>query len=226
MSGPDITAVLLAHDEGPTIGISLKSVLEAAAAAREDGVEVEVLVALRRPDPATRTALAEAEALGARVLHSDAPGPSEVCQEVLAAASGRYVSILRGGDLWSLNWLRSAYAVCESDPGAVVAHPEVSWLFDGEAEIFFGADQTDPAFDARLLRVENPWDAACLAPPAYAGPADEAWQRHSAGLGTVVRRVAPDTIHFVRRPDTRHEADRPGPPLSSEFLRWGWAPGE
>ena len=58
---PDISAILTAHAEGTTVGVSFRSMLAAVSAAREAHLDVEMLVALDRPDEATREMLAEVE---------------------------------------------------------------------------------------------------------------------------------------------------------------------
>lgn len=236
MSRPDVSLVLLAHAEGTRIGISLRNAQRMAEVAGERGIEVETLVVADRPNAATDAVLDGIA--GGGPIRTDLGEPGAVRDHAATLATGRYLCLLDGGDLWSENWLPSAYDVCESDPGRVAAHAEVSWVFDDDGEIFFSADQADPAFDPRLLRVTDCWDRFCLLPlEAYAavpsGPrtgADRAayddWRRHRAGVaGGLVRRVAPDTLHFVRRfPLNAYDDHRPSPTRPSAFLGSGWAP--
>jgi glycosyltransferase involved in cell wall biosynthesis len=211
---PAITTILTGHNEGPLIGLTFRSMLDAVAAAREAGIAVEMLVVLDKPDAATLEALSEAEQHGCRVEQVSFPASDHagVRNHAVELAQGEYVAFLDGDDLWTENWLVDAYAMCRTDPGRVIAHPEADWIFDNGSNLWFLLDQTDPAFDPAYLRVFNYWDVLCLAPRAAyldhprepraieAGFAYEDWHWNLKTLGAgYVHRVVPETIHFKRR---------------------------
>lgn len=210
---PDITAVLLGRDEGPRLAVALHSVLDAAAVARTGGLTVEILVLLADPAPATRQALAAAERHGGRVEETDhtEPGPLRRC--AVERANGEYIALLDDGSLWSENWLARAHAVCSSDPGRVIAHPEAYWFFDGARGVYFVPDQMDPEFDSAYLRIANCWEPRCLAPAAaYDAAAEQPsassddidwhWSIRTVADG-FCHRVAVETVHFKRaRPES------------------------
>lgn len=211
---PQITAILTGHSEGPLIGVTFRSMLDAAAVAREAGLEVELLVVLDKPDRATAEAMAEAEQHGCRVLTVNFPGAdhASVRNHAVEESRGDYVAFLDGDDLWTENWLVEGYQMCRSDPGKVIAHPEVNWIFDHDSNLWFLLDQTDPAFDPAYLRTFNYWDVLCMAPrQAYlehprpardieAGFAYEDWHWNLRTVGAgYLHRVVPETIHFKRR---------------------------
>lgn len=209
---PDVSAVLVAGDEGPRIGISLHSALDASAAARASSLRAEVLVVLARPSAATRAALAGAEALGARVLPVDLRDPGEVRNAAVAAAHGAYIAFLDGGALWSENWLVAAHAACAASPERVVAHPEVHWFYERGRELYFPPDQESADFDPAVLRHGNCWDGQPMAAAEIfrAVPFPELGERAEPGqlawywnLATVaagcVHRVAPATANFARQ---------------------------
>lgn len=209
-TAPDITAILVAHDEGPQIGISLHSLLDAAAVAGKAGLQVEALVVLADATPATRDALAEAGERGVRVEEVDLGDPGAVRNHAVGVAGGRLLAFLDGGALWSENWLVAAHALC-GDP-QVIAHPEIHWFYEHGRELYFPPDQDDPGFDPAVLRFGNCWDAqAAAAASVYrAVPFDESgaravpgqldWDWSTATLAAGFRhRVAPGTINFRRR---------------------------
>ena len=213
---PDITAIVVGRDEGPTVGVSLRSALDATEAARTAGLTVELLVVLADATPGTRSALEGATLHGARVEEVADAGRSATRRRAVELASGAYIAIIDDASLWSENWLVAAHALCSSRPGRVIAHPEAYWFFDQARELFFVADQEDPEFDPAYLRIANHWDALCLAPvEAYdavplggpdatggLGDDDWSWSIDTVAAG-LVHRVAPDTLHFKRhRPDS------------------------
>lgn len=211
-AGSDVTAVIIGHDEGTLLGLSLRSLLDAAAYARDHGLTVEALAVLDSADDATRAALADAGEHGLRVVEVAYADHGLARNEAIRLASGRYVAFLDGDDLWSENWLVDAHAMCETDPGRVIAHPAINWIFDQGSYCYVLPDQADPAFDPAFLRVANAWDQLCMAPAqvhqrhpyrrreldrgfAYL---DWTWNLETIEAG-LVHRTVPETIHFKRR---------------------------
>jgi len=216
----DITAVLTAHREAAMAGVSLRSMIEAVAAAERGGIDVEMLVMLDNPDPMTRAVFSDADVHGWSVHEVSYADQGKVRNDAVRTSRGRYIAFLDGDDLWSENWLVEAHALCESEPGKVIAHPEVNWFFDNNSNIFFHADQTDGSFDPHFLRFANYWDALCLAPrEAYEefpysvravkdGFAYEDWLWSIETLDAgYIHRVATDTIHFKRRQQASQNLD-------------------
>jgi glycosyltransferase involved in cell wall biosynthesis len=211
----DITAILIARDEGPRIGISLHSLLDSARTARAAGLEVEQVVVLADASPGTRSALDEVESHGVRLLTvdaADAVDPGAVRNAAVAAATGEYVAFLDGDSLWSENWLTAAHALCAAEPGALIAHPEIHWFWEQGRELYFPPDQDEPGFDPAVLRFGNCWDSQALAATSVyrAVPFPEAgeettpgqldWDWSAATLAAGLRhRVVPATINFRRR---------------------------
>lgn len=211
-AAPDISAVLVARNEGPRIGISLHSALDAAAAARTAGLTVEVLVVLARPSAATRAALAEAVDHGARLVPVEATDAGAVRNAAVAAARGAYIGFLDGDAMWSENWLAAAHAFCAADPERVIAHPEIHWFYTQGRELYFPPDQESPDFEPALLRHGNCWDGQALAAAAVhravpfpelgddVEPGRMEWEWNIATVAAgYAHRVVPATINFRRR---------------------------
>lgn len=213
MSGrPDISAVLMGHNEGPVIGPTLRSLLDAVDHARSTGLGVEILVMLDSADEPTREMVADVEEHGARLLRAEYADHGLARNEACHVAEGEYVAFLDGDDLWSENWLVDAHELCASDPGRIIAHPALNWIFDQGTYLYFLPDQADPDFELSFLRQANAWDQLCMA-PAEAHRAHP-YRRRELGIGFAyldwtwnletieagfVHRVAPETIHFKRR---------------------------
>lgn len=209
-SRPDISAILTAHAEGTTVGVSFRSMLAAVRVATEAGLDIEVLVALDDPDGATREMLAEVEAHGGRLLEVSHADQALVRNDAVRESEGRFIAFLDGDDLWTENWLVAAHALCAGEP-RTIAHPYADWVFGEGHSLSLPPDQTDPQFDAATLRVTNAWDALCLAPRE--AHLDHPYQARSLAEGYAfedwlwnletiragyVHRVVPDTIHFKR----------------------------
>ncbi len=213
MTVPEITCVITAHDEGALAGISLRSFLDATAEAEQAGLRCEKLAVLDRPGDPTRAVFAGADAHDLRVIETDFGDQGRARNAAVEQARGSYVAFLDGDDLWSLNWLVAAHRLCHERPGRVIAHPEFNWFFDQQASLLIKPDERDPGFSASdFLRLNNCWDALCLAPlSAYrdhpfckrdvrAGFAYEDWHWNCETLAAGYHhRVAQGTIIFKRR---------------------------
>lgn len=207
---PDITAILTAHAEGTTVGVSFRSMLAAVRVATEAGLDVEKLVVLDEPDEATREMLAEVDTQGARLLEVSYGDQAPVRNHAVRESRGRFIAFLDGDDLWTENWLVAAHALCAAEPRTIV-HPYADWVFGESRFLSLPPDQTNPQFDPATLRVTNAWDALCLAPrEAYLDHPFQArdlahgyafedwlWNLETVQAG-YVHRVVPDTIHFKR----------------------------
>lgn len=208
---PDVAAIITAHAEGVMAGLSFRSLLDAVATARDEGIDVEVLVVLDNPTDATRTVFAEADRHGAALAEVSYADQGMVRNHAVGQVTAGHVAFLDGDDLWSENWLADSYRMCAGEP-KVIGHPELNWFFENQQNLYFLPDQTDPEFDPALLRIANPWDALCFAPrSAYVdlpfapravaeGYAYEDWHwMLETYLAGYVHRIVPETIHFKRR---------------------------
>lgn len=238
----DISTVLTAHREGVMAGMALTSLLRACDRATEAGLEVEILIMLDRPDPTTRAVFDDAASRGWQLEVVSFGDQGEVRNRAVGLTRGSYVAFLDADDLWSENWLVAAHELCVTAPGRVIAHPELDWFFESNNNLFFHADQSDPAFDIDLLRFVNYWDALCLAPreallnhPYSArsvadGFAYEDWHWNcETVVAGYVHRVAPDTIHFKRRRPGSQTLDASGRKCltrQSRFFEYEWRPGK
>lgn len=235
-----ISAVMTAHREGALAGISLRSLLDAAAAAERAGIAVEVLVVLDSASDATREAVGEVVNRGHRMLEVSFKDQGMVRNHAVEHSSGEYVAFLDGDDLWSENWLVESYQFCLAEGPRTIAHPQLDWFFDTNNNLFFHADQADPAFNPHFLRAGNYWDALCMAPRAayvehpYSardisrGFAYEDWhwnlETYAAGY---IHRVVPETIHFKRRrpgSQTLIATGNASLTRGSRVLDYRWAP--
>lgn len=234
----DISAIITAHHEGVMAGVSLRSLLSATAMARDEGLEVEVIIMLDNPDPTTASVFSDAEIHGWRLETVAYGDQGKVRNQAVKLSRGEYIAFLDGDDLWSENWLTAAHAVCASDPGRIICHPEVDWFFGSNNNRFFHADQTDPRFEPAFLRFGNYWDALCMAPrEAYLrhpfsdreiakGYAYEDWHWNCETFTSgMVHRIAEETIHFKRRREgsqTMEASSNKSVPRRTNLFDYAW----
>jgi hypothetical protein len=207
----DITAVLTVHAEGVLAGPSLVSFEEEIEFARGAGLDVEGLIILDRPNPATRLQFIGAECRH-RIVFSDAGDPGLARNAAVAVAKGAFVSFLDGDDLWGHGWLTLAHQFCSAEPDKSVAHSEFNVIFGEVRQVWWHADSRHPAFDPGYLRIGNYWDAMSFAArsiytryPFAAndlrrgfGHEDWHWNCVTLAAGIDHRPVA-GTVHFKRR---------------------------
>lgn len=213
-----ITAIVNGHTEGLLLGITLRSVAEAAAYAEQNGLSVEFVVALDRPDRLTLSVAETFREFPIRLVMCDHGELSASRNQAAMDAAGEFVGFMDGDDLCSFNWLAEAVKLCTSEP-RTIAHPEFNMLFQdrrgghiGENRMFEHVDSTSPGFDPDYLKVANCWSALSFARREVYLRNPYEPNRHDQGYGledwhwnciTLSGRYAhkpvPGTVHFIRR---------------------------
>lgn len=207
-----VTAIINGHREGLLAGPSIRSFLEAVAYARGHGLEVDPLIVLDRPDDVT-TALFRENPVGDReIVVTDYGDLGLARNRATQEARGEYVGFLDADDLWSVNWLAAAYALCRAETKPTVAHSEINVVFGGAHNFWIHADSEAPGFDPGYLGISNYWDSMSFAarrvyvdfPFARAsfgegyGYEDWHWNCETLVAG-IAHRPVTDTVHFKRR---------------------------
>lgn len=209
---PDISAVLNAHREGMLAGPSIGSYFAAIAHARANGLTVETVVILDRPDPLTLSIFNETN-FGEGCLHiTDCGDPGLARNFGVAESSGEFVTFLDGDDLWSFNWLTRAHAFSKKAAKPLVAHSEFNIAFGAFRHFWVHADSEAPHFDSQYLGIGNYWDAMSFAPRSLyeahpfrandikGGYGHEDWHWNCVTLlAGYPHRPVPDTVHMKRK---------------------------
>ena len=212
MKGVTVSVVLTVHREGLLLGATLRSVDRAVEAALKAGFSIELVVSLDRPDPITREVIASWIDRAAICLENDI-GDLGLCRNrCIERASGEFVAIADGDDLWSRSWLVEAGTAALVDRRKIVWHPEVSVFFGEENFLFCHVDMEDERFDRLSLVAINPWTSLCFASRELflqvpypetdlalgIGYEDWRWNRRVLEFGAL-HKIVVGTCHLIRR---------------------------
>ena len=207
----DISVALTCHREGLLAGLSAKSAIRCMQEARDMDLSCELLVILDRSDPLTKatieTALGSESAL---VLDTQFGDPGLARNQAAQACQGKYLSYLDADDLWSYNWLTSAWIMLQKNPNIIV-HSQCNIIFGNRNDVWWHVDSESPDCNHDYLVWANYWDALSFSQSAIYrefpfrpnnleqgfGHEDWLWN-HQTLLAGLAHRPVPNTIHFKR----------------------------
>ena len=202
----DLSVVVTVHDETAVCGPTMRAADLAVEVARRRGLTVQTIVRLDAPTDATLAYFHQRhfDHWEQRVRPDGAP--DGVRGAFAAECEGRYLAFLSADDLCSENWLAEGVAAVDAphERGAqVIAHPELSVVFDGQKAVRISIAQDSPLFTPHHLCFRDYYDSPCIAPrEAYLENPDEnvefTIETMAAGWQHI---VVKDTIIFERRQD-------------------------
>ena len=206
-----ISVALTCHREGLLAGLAVKSALRCMQEARMMDLSCELLVILDHSDALTKatieTALGSESAL---LLETDFGDPGLARNQASQACQGKYLSYLDADDLWSYNWLTSAWLMLQKNPD-IIAHSQCNIVFGDRNDVWWHVDSESPDFDPDYLALANYWDALSFSQSAIYrgfpfrqnnleqgfGHEDWLWNHHTLMAG-LAQRPVPNTIDFRR----------------------------
>jgi hypothetical protein len=207
-----ISAIMTAHREGVLSGPSIGSFREAIGYAREQGISVEPIIVLDRPDALTRTMFSETGTWGALVIETDFGDPGLARNHGISLASGHYATFLDADDLWSFNWLAAAYKFCIAAGQPVIAHSQLNIGFNCNHNFMLHVDSDCQKFDINYLQIGNHWTALSFAlrdiyinfpfrkNELESGYGHDDWHWNCVTLSQgFLHQPVPDTVHMIRR---------------------------
>jgi len=207
----DITAIVNMHSEGMLAQASLRSVQAAKQFAERQGLSVEVLIVLDRPDQKTEEYVRDCPVVDFRSITTTHGDLGLARNSGVEAARGRWIGFLDADDLWGNNWLASAHAAAAAERRDVVWHPSVSMYFGMTNRLFVHVDMEDSDFDLSMLAMTNYWTALSFASrelflsvpysksriDLQLGYEDWNWNCETIANG-ILHKCVPDTAHIIR----------------------------
>jgi len=212
MNDFDITVIINGHREGLLAWPSLLSLAAAVRNAEDNGLRIEVIGVLDRPDGATIEIFHGYPGNRCmRILHVENGDPGRSRNNGIAAARGNWIAFLDADDLWCNNWLLAAHQSAERDGRSIIWHPEVNVYFGTHPHVFAHVDMEDPDYDHLGLALTNYWTALCFAPRSLLldtpypettlnrqiGYEDWGWNMETIARGAL-HKVVPGTGHAIR----------------------------
>jgi glycosyltransferase involved in cell wall biosynthesis len=226
--GHDVTLVLNLHREGPLAGPSVASLRALRENAVADGLKVQIIAILDRPDTATREIVRSAGQLFDSVEEVDYGDLGLSRNHGASSAAGKYTAFLDADDLWGSNWITDAYRAQRPHKHGIIWHPEYLYTFDESDFDRYSATTVpdyhagsnfirqvgsdDPDFRWATLCVENPWSSHAFAETevfrrfpyrpvdraAGRGIEDFSFNLETAFMG-LDHCVVPGTVHLYRK---------------------------
>lgn len=212
MKSIDISAILVGHTEGWMLYPAMNSMLRAIQQAESHHLSVEMIIVLDRSDNITKEFAKANCPPSARVLCIDEGDLAEARNHAISVAAGDYIAFLDGDDLWSGNWLTSAFQSCEGSDQPLICHPEVNIFFGADNFLLFRLGMDEVGYDISFLNYANSWSALSFsrsdiykAVPYLAadmqngfGYEDWNWNCETVNAG-FIHSIVKGTTHFYRR---------------------------
>ncbi|WP_164171462.1 MULTISPECIES: glycosyltransferase family A protein [Stenotrophomonas] len=215
MNVPALSAIVTFHGEGILAHTTLRSYALSRNIARQQGVEVQLVLVLDRADAQTRAFV---------VNHPDLDGSETVVETQVgdlalarnagvAASCADYICTLDGDDLISTRYFLMHLKEAAQLDGRFVLHPEMVLSFGMYSAFNWQVDQTGPYYDEHALLSVNPWISAAFSTralyeeipyvacyPRQTGFGYEDWYWNSETIARgVVHRLAWGAAYFYRR---------------------------
>jgi glycosyltransferase involved in cell wall biosynthesis len=168
----EVSIAILFHKEGHLALRSLQSLERMTDRLAKEGISFEVIASLDRPDVKTKKLVLASKQI-TKVLEVDFGDPALCRNHLVGAATGKYIALLDGDDLWSKNWLAEAYRKAEAGNSNTIWHPSYCYyFFEKDFEVHSYSELAHPSalshftkhpessqLQEGLLTIDNVWSA-------------------------------------------------------------------
>ena len=163
MKAPDISVVMTFHRVGRLAHSSIEAAHAAISYAEHKGLRVEFIFTLDRPDTETEDICKSYLCEGTRMFEVDYGSVALTRNFGAERAEAAYLAHIDSDDLFSENWLYSAYVQAAKASTPSVFHPEATIHFEG-TKLLTKAIESD---DLEYLK-ERMWEGALWGPHTFA----------------------------------------------------------
>lgn len=212
----DLSVIVTAHGEGLNLHATLRNVMMAIRHAHARGIVSELILVVDTPTKATAHYIQDAGTrllsdLSHTIVHVNNGDPGLSRMSGANAASGRFVALVDGDNLFNESWLAESVEFLRTKKSHYVAHPAFVVTFGARSSVRIVKSMDSPRFGYSDLLNENPWDTAAvlersllLAHPyrefptdSHLGPEDWVWNIETV-LAGVRHAPVPHTVMFYR----------------------------
>lgn len=223
----DITAIINFHAEGVYADAAIRSFELMCKDAQAQGLGVERIAVADRIDKLTATIIRDHAEVFDKIESVNFGDLGESRNHGVELASGKYVALFDGDDMWGKSWLHRAQREVSRNRRDVIAHPE--WLYyfsdedfsrtslyekpaDGSKSFFMKhIGSKSSGFDVSAIMFNNVYSSNAFAKRALLrrfpyvkvdetkGLGVEDWYWNATTLRHGVEHVAvPDSVHVIR----------------------------
>lgn len=128
----DVTAIINFHAEGIYAEAAIRSFGLMCNYAQAQGLAIQKIAVLDRIDKLTATIIRDSEGVFDAIENVDFGDLGDSRNHGIQRASGQYVALFDGDDMWGKSWLHRAHREVSRSKKDVIAHPEWMYYFSDE----------------------------------------------------------------------------------------------
>lgn len=155
----DISVIITAHHEGRLVHKTMKSIFNALEYAKSHGITSQIIVVLDKSDEETLKYFSRYYNSEITVTTVDYGDPGLSRNHGVSIASGKYIALLDGDDLFTEQWLVKAYNEAEKHNEDIVWYPEYVISFGCNDMIAKYRGTGESTFNISDLIEHNCWNS-------------------------------------------------------------------
>jgi len=217
----DISVIVTAHNEGQLVHHTMRSILRSIEVAEKAGIRCQIIAVLDNPSERTADYFERYVGGPVQVEKINCFDPGLARNHGIKLASGKYVALLDGDDLFGSLWLKKAFGMAEKSENDCVFYPEYVITFEGNQRISKYKGSSDAGFDYATMLEFNCWNSVHYftkkslllnnlyhETPLNSGFGYEDWHWYCEVLAKGIEiKIVPETCVFYRKKKQRSRLD-------------------